>query len=85
MANMEASDRAQYERADLRAGGEGIRRGSERGAGIYTAIALLIAAALSYAAVEAIDGWAQWLVLVVIFLTAVGVSIAVNPFRRQAG
>ncbi len=85
MANMEATDRAQYERADLRAGGEGIRRGSERGAGIYSAIALVIAAALCYATVRAIDGIAQWLVLVVIVLTTIGIVIAISPTRRQAG
>lgn len=85
MANMEVTDREQYERADLAAGGEGIRRGTERGSMIYTAIAIVIAAALSYAALRAIEGWAQWLVLAVIVLTTVGVFIAVSPTRRQAG
>ena len=35
MANTDITQRSQYERSDLLAGGEGIRRGSEKGAAIY--------------------------------------------------
>jgi hypothetical protein len=84
MANMEVTDRSQYERADL-SSAEGLRRGAGRGMAIYTVVAIVIAAALCYAAVDVIEGWAQWLVLAVIVLTAVGITIAINPARRQAG
>jgi len=84
MANMESSDRAQFERPEL-GSAEGLRRGSGRAAMIYNAIALVIAAALCYAALDAIEGWAQWVVLLVIVLTTIGFMIAVNPARRQAG
>ena len=47
MANTDITQRSQYERSDLLAGGEGIRRGSEKGAAVYTVIALIVASALS--------------------------------------
>jgi hypothetical protein len=85
MANMETTDRAQYERADLKAGGESFRRGTEKGRMIYMAFAVVIAVALSYATLEAMDGWWQWLVFGVIVMTTMGMIIAINPARRQAG
>ena len=36
MANTDITQRNQFERNDLLAGDEGIRRGSEKGAAIYT-------------------------------------------------
>jgi hypothetical protein len=84
MANMEVTDRSQYERQDL-GSSEGLRRGAGRGMAIYMVFAIGIAAALSYAALSVIDSWAQWLVLAVIVLTAAGITIAINPARRQAG
>jgi hypothetical protein len=84
MANMEVTDRAQYERHDLGAS-EHLRRGSRRGATVYTLLSIPIAAALSYAALTVIEGWAQWLVLAVIVLATIGMIIAVNPARRHAG
>ena len=82
MANMEVTDRAQYERHDL-GSSEGLRRGTARGMAIYMVFAVGIAAALSYAALSTIDSWAQWLVLGVIVLTVVGITIAINPARRS--
>ena len=55
MANTDITQRAQYERSDLLAGGEGIRRGSEKGAAIYSVIALVIGVVLAYAALKTID------------------------------
>ncbi len=49
MANTDITQRSQYERSDLLAGGEGIRRGSEKGAAIYTVIALIVGIALCVA------------------------------------
>ena len=83
MANMDVTQRTQLERTDLRAGGESIRRGSERGAMVYSVIALVIGAVLSVAAVAAIENWAQWAVLGVIVLTTIGFMIAVSPTRRD--
>ena len=45
-------------------------------------IAAGVLAALGYATVDAIDGWAQAVVLGVIVLTAIGAMIAVSPNRR---
>ena len=47
MANTDITQRAQYERSDLLAGGEGIRRGSEKGAAVYTVLTLIIGIAFA--------------------------------------
>jgi lysylphosphatidylglycerol synthetase-like protein (DUF2156 family) len=85
MANTDITQRAQYERSDLLAGGEGIRRGSEKGAAIYSVIALILGAVLAYAAVKTIDNWAQWLVLGVIVAFTVAVAVAIGPNRKGSG
>lgn len=85
MANTDITQRAQYERSDLLAGGEGIRRGSEKGAAIYTVIALVAGIVLAVAALAAIDNWAQWVVLGVIVLFTAAVMAAVGPNRGGAG
>ena len=82
MAKTDITQRSQYERSDLLARGEGIRRGSERGAAIYNVIALVIGVGLSVLAVATIDNWSQWLVLGVIVLTMIGFMIAVSPNRK---
>lgn len=82
MANTDITQRAQYERTDLLAGGEGIRRGSEKGAAIYSIIALIVGVLLSVVAVATIENWAQWVVLGVIVITTIGFAIAVSPNRR---
>jgi len=85
MANTDITSRAQYERTDLLASGEEIRRGSERGSMIYSAIALIIGGVLAYAAVTAIENWAQWLVLGVLVVLTVAIMAAVGPNRGGAG
>jgi uncharacterized protein (DUF983 family) len=85
MANTDITSRAQYERTDLLAGGEGLRRGSERGAAIYSVIAVAIGIVLGVAAVATIENWAQWVVLGVIVIMTVAVMAAVGPNRRGAG
>jgi len=82
MANTDITQRAQYERSDLLARGEGIRRGSERAAAIYSVIALVVGALLSAIAVATIENWSQWVVLGVIVITTIGFAIAVSPNRR---
>lgn len=83
MANMDITQRTQWERTDLKAGGEDIRRGTERGAAIYNVIAVIIAGLLGAAALSAIDSWAQWMVLGVIIVTTAGFMIALSPNRRH--
>jgi hypothetical protein len=85
MANTDITQRAQYERSDLLASGEGIRRGSEKGAAVYTVLALIIGIALCVAALATIDNWAQWLVLGVIVAFTAVVMAAVGPNRGGAG
>ncbi|MGH2922851.1 MAG: hypothetical protein ACRDKH_02325 [Solirubrobacterales bacterium] len=85
MANTDITSRAQYERTDLLAGGEDIRRGSERGSAIYVVVALVIAAALGWGAVQLIDNWAQWVVLGVLLVFTVALMFAVGPNRAGAG
>ena len=82
MANTDVTQRTQYERNDLLAGGESIRRGSERGAAIYNMIALVVGGLLGAVAIATIDNWSQWLVLGVIIVTMIGFMIAVSPNRR---
>jgi hypothetical protein len=84
MANTDITSRTQFERTDLRAGGEGIRRGSEKGAAIFSAVAIVVAIALCVTAVMVIESWAQWLVLGVIIMTTIGLMIALSPNRRGA-
>jgi 1,4-dihydroxy-2-naphthoate octaprenyltransferase len=85
MANTDITQRAQYERSDLLAGGEGIRRGAEKGAAIYTVIALVIGIVLCVVALATIESWAQWLVLGVIVAFTVAVMAAIGPNRQGAG
>jgi VIT1/CCC1 family predicted Fe2+/Mn2+ transporter len=85
MANTDITQRAQYERTDLLAGGEGIRRGSEKGAAVYTVIALLLGAALCVTALATIESWAQWLVLGVIVVFTAALMAAISPNRKGAG
>ena len=82
MANMSSSDRAQYERPELDAPDRTLRVGNRRPVIAFTALALVILAALVYATAWGINGWPQALVLGVIVLTAVGLMIAVSPNRR---
>jgi uncharacterized protein (DUF983 family) len=85
MANTDITQRSQYERSDLLAGGEGLRRGSEKGAAVYSIIALVIGVALAYGALKTIDNWAQWVVLAVIVAFTVAVAIAIGPNRKGSG
>jgi VIT1/CCC1 family predicted Fe2+/Mn2+ transporter len=85
MANTDISQRSQYERSDLLAGGEGLRRGSEKGAAVYTVIALIVGVALCVAALATIESWAQWLVLGVIVAFTVALMAAIGPNREGSG
>jgi hypothetical protein len=85
MANTDITQRSQYERSDLLAGGEGIRRGSEKGAAVYSVIALVIGIVLCVAALATIESWAQWLVLGVIVAFTVALMIAIGPTRKGSG
>ena len=85
MANTDITSRTQYERTDLAAGGEGFRRGSERGAMIYSVIAGIIGIALCATTVATIEGWAQWLVLAVLVIFTGAIMAAVGPNRKGAG
>ena len=82
MANMTSSDRAQYERQDLKAPDRTLRVRDRRPVIAYTVVAVLVLVALVYAVAWGINGWAQALVLGVLLLTAVGLMIAVSPRRR---
>jgi uncharacterized membrane protein YoaK (UPF0700 family) len=85
MANTDITQRAQYERTDLLAGGEGIRRGAEKGAAVYSVIALVVGVVLGIAALAALDNWAQWVVLGVIVLFTIAVAVAIGPNRKGSG
>lgn len=81
MGNLDITQRNQLERSTL-SGSDSLRRGSEKGAAIYSVIALIVGAVLGYAAVTTIENWAQWLVLGVIVVTTIGFMIALSPNRR---
>jgi fatty acid desaturase len=82
MANMSSSDRAQYERPDLSGPDRTMRVRDRRPVIAYTAVAILVAAALLYAVAWGIKGWPQAVVLAVLLITAVGVMIAISPRRK---
>ena len=81
MGNLDITQRKSLERTTLSDTG-GLRHGSERGAAIYSVVALIIGIALSVVAVMTIESWAQWLVLAVIIITMIGFMIALSPSRR---
>ena len=85
MANTDITQRSQYERSDLLAGGEGLRRGSEKGAAVYSVIALIVGIVLCVAAVATIDNWAQWVVLGVIVVFTIALMVAIGPNRKGSG
>jgi hypothetical protein len=82
MANMDVTQRTQFERVDLSVPSTGVRVRSTRFLVAYTLIALPILGALSWAAVARLDGWSQFVVLGAIVATAVGAMIALSPTRR---
>jgi fatty acid desaturase len=82
MANMTSSDRAQFERPELSAPDRTMRVGNRRPVIAFTALGLVILAALVYATAWGIDGWPHALVLSVIVATAIGLMIAISPNRR---
>ena len=82
MSNMTVNQRNEMERATLAGSSERIRRGSERGALVYNAFALIIGIGLCVAALSVIEGWAQWVVLGAIVATVVGFMIAISPNRK---
>jgi hypothetical protein len=81
MGNLDISQRNQLDRSTLSDTG-GLRRGSEKGAAIYSVVALIIGIALCVVAVMTIESWAQWVVLGVIIGTMIGFMIAISPNRR---
>lgn len=81
MANLDITQRNQIERSTLSDTG-GLRHGTEKGAAIYTVVALIVGIVLCAVAVATISSWAQWVVLGVIVLTTIGFMIAVSPNRR---
>lgn len=85
MANMDVTDRNQYERSTLSGSSERIRRGSERGVRIYLLIAIPIAALLCFATLQAMNGWWQWVVLGVIVMLTYAIMRAVGPSRQGSG
>jgi 1,4-dihydroxy-2-naphthoate octaprenyltransferase len=85
MANLDVTQREGYERTTLSGTEQQIRRGSERGAAIYSVIAVIVGGILCFAALEAMKGWAQWLVFVVLLVFTIAIAFAVGPNRRGAG
>jgi hypothetical protein len=81
MANMTVNQRNQFERATLSAP-TGVAVSNPRRLAVFSAMAVVVLGALTYAAIERIDGWAQAVVLGFIFLTAIGAMIALSPNRR---
>ena len=82
MSNMTVNQRNQFDRATYAGSAERIRRGSERGALVFSLIAFVVAGVLCYAAAELMNGWWQFVVMGAIVMTAVGAMIALSPNRR---
>ena len=82
MANMTVNQRTQFERVDLSVPSTGVQVKNRKLLVAFTMLALAALGALSYAAIELIDGWARALVLAMIFVTVIGAMIALSPSRR---
>ena len=85
MANTDITQRTQYERSDLLAGGEGSAGARRRALRSTAVIALVVGLALCVAAVATIDNWAQWVVLGVIVAFTIAVMVAIGPNRKGSG
>lgn len=82
LSNMTENQRMQLERPDLSVPSTGVQVRSRRPLVIYTVIASVVLVLLGYLTMRALDGWAQFVVLGAIILTAIGGMIAVSPNRR---
>jgi len=83
MANMQVTDRNQFERVDLSVPSTGVQLRSGRGMAIYAVISTVILGFGVYYAAGEINGWASAVVLGVILLNLVGLMVAVRPNRRS--
>ena len=81
MSNMTENQRMQFGRPDLKEA-TGVQVRSNRPLVIYMVISCVILALLGYATIQALDGWAMFVVLGAIVLTALGGGIAVTHGRK---
>ena len=59
-------------------------RGPSRvGMEVYEVVAIVLGIVGAAIAFEEIDNWSQWVVLVAIIATVIGLMIALNPNRRE--
>ena len=82
MSRMTENQRMQFDRPDLKVPSTGVQVRSRRPLAIYTVIATIVLLVLGYATIQALDGWARFVVLGGIILTVIGGMIAVSPNRR---
>ena len=82
MANMDITQRMQFDRIDLSRPSTGVQVRDRRPVIAFTILALAVLGALVYATIDAIDGWAHYVVLGAIAATTIGVMIALDPLRR---
>ena len=82
MANMSINQRNQFERVELAVPSTGTRVRDRRLVIAFTVLAVAVLGALVYATIEAIDGWAHFVVLAGIVMATLGVMIALDPLRR---
>jgi hypothetical protein len=83
MANMQVTDRNQYERVDLSVPSTGVQLRSGHGLMIYALVSTILLAAGVYWAAKEINGWASALVFAVILINLIGLMIAVRPNRSS--
>jgi len=82
LSRMTENQRMQFDRPDLKVPSTGVQVRSRRPLVIYTVIATIVLVVLCYATIQALDGWARFVVLGGIILTVIGGMIAVSPNRR---
>lgn len=84
MSNMEITERERMSKTQFDAGGTvPIRRGGEKGAMAFNAVALVVAGLLIAAALNFLGDWHRWVVASGILFLLVGVMIAISPRRRH--
>jgi fatty acid desaturase len=82
VSGLTENQRMQLARPELSVQSTGVQVRSRRGLVAYTLIAGAALVALSYAAIQALDGWAMFVVLAGIVTTAIGGAIAVLHGRK---
>lgn len=83
MGNLTVHDRNQYERADYSEAPRMTGKAERRVMVAYSAIGLLVLAALTFAAVQVFDGWHHLIIIADLVVVFFGIAAWVWPERKN--